>query len=59
MEICHGESKEEGQEESFEKEVRPSATASVDELPLAVLRKLKTVPAKAGTVASEAGISGP
>ena len=48
----HGESKEEGQKESFEKEVRPSTTASVDNLLARRTSKLQTVPAYAGTVAS-------
>ena len=44
----HGESKEEGQEESFEKEVRPSDTASLDNLLARRTSKLQTVPAISG-----------
>jgi hypothetical protein len=48
MEICHGESKEEGQEESFEKEVGPSATAGVDELPARRTSKLESSARESG-----------
>ena len=48
----HGESKEEGQEESFQKEVRPSAAAGLDNILARRTSKLQTVPAYAGTVVS-------
>jgi hypothetical protein len=48
----HGESKEEGKKESFEKEVRPSAAAGLDNILARRTSKLQTVPAHAGTVVS-------
>src|ERR1700684_2906279 len=44
--LSHGESKEEGQKESFEKEVRPSATAGLGNTSLAVLQSFKQCPRK-------------
>jgi hypothetical protein len=41
----HGESKEEGKKESFEKEVRPSAAAGLDNILARRTSKLQTVPA--------------
>src|SRR5580698_696684 len=43
--LSHGESKEEGQKESFEKEVRPSVTAGLDNILARRTSKLQTVPA--------------
>jgi hypothetical protein len=48
----HGESKEEGQEESFQKEVRPSAAAGLDNILARRTSKLQTMPAYAGIVVS-------
>jgi hypothetical protein len=50
--LSHGESKEEGKEKSFEKEVRPSAAAGLDNILARRTSKLQTMPAYAGIVVS-------